>query len=88
VQIQRPEVKSSVDQVSDQVKLSRLSENQLFVYLFIKEHDQDSDQVTTGYIAKKLGTSYSTVKRIITLLKSYDLVCRVGSDKKGYWKAK
>ena len=92
VQIQRPATNLLTDQVTgletDQVKLSKLKENQLVVYLFIKNHDQVSDQVTTGYIAKELGTSYSTVKRILSVLKSNDLVYRVGSDKYGYWKAR
>lgn len=80
------------DQESDQVKLLKLTQNQLDVYLFIKRHNQESDQesdiVTTGYIAKKLGTSYSTIKRVLLVLKSNNLVCRVGSDKKGYWQAR
>ena len=79
------------DQESDQVKLLKLTQNQLDVYLFIKRHNQESDQesdiVTTGYIAKTLGTSYSTIKRVLLVLKSNNLVYRVGSDKKGYWQA-
>lgn len=66
----------------------KLKQNQLNVYLFIKRHDHESDQVTTGYIAQKLGTSYSTIKRVLQVLKSNNLVYRVGGDKNGYWQAR
>lgn len=92
VQIQRPILESLsgqvIDQEDDQVKLLKLKQNQLDVYLFIKRHDHESDQVTTGYIAQKLGTSYSTIKRVLQVLKSNNLVYRVGGDKKGYWQAR
>ena len=47
--------------------------------------DRLNDQLTTGYIAKQLGMSYSTVQRILRTLKQKDIVYREGSDKKGYW---
>ena len=86
VQLKRPALKIVTDQVTDQVKLRQLKENQKDVYVFIRSCGQENDQVTTGYIAKHLGCSYSTIKRILSVLKSEGLVYRVGSDKKGYWR--
>lgn len=80
---------SVIDPLNDQVKLLQLTDNERKVYYFIKEFDQVNDQVndrlTTIYIAKKLSLSYSTIKRILRVLKQKNLVQRVGSDKTGFW---
>lgn len=77
------------DQVNDQVKLLQLTENEKKIFYLLKGidqvNDQVNDQLTTGYIAKQLGMSYSTVQRILRTLKQKDIVYREGSDKKGYW---
>ena len=77
------------DPLNDQVKLLQLTDNERKVYYFIKEFDHVNDQVndrlTTIYIAKKLSLSYSTIKRILRVLKQKNLVQRVGSDKTGFW---
>ena len=58
-------------------------------FLFIKEfdrlNDRLNDQLTTSYIAQKLGLSYSTIQRVLRMLKQKDLVQRVGSKKTGFW---
>ena len=87
------DVSAAIDQVNDplndQVKLLQLTDNERKVYYFIKEFDHVNDQVndrlTTIYIAKKLSLSYSTIKRILRVLKQKNLVQRVGSDKTGFW---
>lgn len=73
----------------------QLTENEKKVFYFIKEFDQVNgkddqvnDQLTTGYIAQHLGLSYSTIKRALRVLKQYNIVQRVGGDKKGYWQVK
>jgi ATP-dependent DNA helicase RecG len=81
---------SAIDQLNDQLKLLQLTDNERKVYYFIKEfdqvNDQLNDQLTTIYIAQKLGVSYSTIKRVLSMLKQKDLVQRVGSKKTGSWK--
>lgn len=79
---------SVVDQVNDQVNHLQLSENERKAFYLIKESDQVNDQVTTSYIAQKLGLSYSTIKRVLRVLKQKNAVHRVGSDKTGYWQVK
>ena len=90
---------STVDQINDrlndQVKSLQLTENEKKVFFFIKEFDQVNgkddqvnDQLTTGNIAQHLGLSYSTIKRALRVLKQYNIVQRVGSDKTGYWQVK
>jgi ATP-dependent DNA helicase RecG len=83
------------DRLNDQVKSLQLTENEKKVFFFIKEFDQVNgkddqvnDQLTTGYIARKLDLSYSTIQRILRVLKQHNMICRVGSDKKGYWSIK
>ena len=73
------------DQVNDQVNPPQLTENEEKVFYLIKELDQVNDQLTTGYIAQKLGLSYSTIQRILRVLKQKNLVRHVGSDKTGFW---
>jgi hypothetical protein len=41
---------------------------------------------TYAELAKKIGKSESTVKRGITKLKKQNIICRVGTDRNGYWK--
>ncbi len=77
-----------IDQVNDQVKSLQLSENERKVFYFIKEFDQVNDRLTTSYIAKKMGLSYSTIQRALRVLKQKDLVQHVGSDKTGSWQEK
>ena len=77
-----------IDQVNDQVKSLQLSENERKAFYFIKEFDQVNDRLTTNYIAQKLGLSYSTVQRVLRVLKQKDLVQHVGSDKTGSWQVK
>lgn len=83
---------SVIDRINDQVKSLQLSENERKVFCFIKEFDQVNDrlndQLTTTYIAKKLGLSYSTVQRTLRLLKQKNMVQRVGSKKTGSWQVK
>ena len=76
------------DQVNDQVKIKQLTENERKVFFLIKSSDQVNDQLTTGYIASKLDLSYSTIQRILRVLKQRNMILRVGSDKKGYWSIK
>ena len=76
------------DRINDQVKSLQLSENERKVFCFIKEFGQLNDQLTTTYIAKKLGLSYSTVQRTLRLLKQKNMVQRVGSKKTGSWQEK
>lgn len=73
------------DQVSDQVKFLQLTENEKKVFCLIKGFDQVNDRLTTGYIAKELGLSYSTIQRILRALKQKNMIHRVGSDKTGSW---
>lgn len=82
--------KQNVGDVSvvDQVNHLQLSENERKAFYLIKESDQVNDQVTTSYIAQKLGLSYSTIKRVLRVLKQKNAVHRVGSDKTGYWQVK
>ena len=86
VQLPRNPAGKTVDQVIDQVKSLQLTEKEGKVFYLIKDFDQVNDQLTTGYIAQQLGWSYSTIQRILRALKQRNLVHRVGSDKKGYWK--
>lgn len=83
------------DQVNDQIESLQLTDNEKKVYYLIKEfdqvnnqNDQVNDQVTTGYIAQHMGLSYSTIKRILRVLKQHNVIQRVGSDKTGYWQPK
>lgn len=73
---------------NDQVKSLQLTENEEKVFYFIKEFDQLNDQLTTGYIARKMGLSYSTIQRVLRVLKQKNMVQRVGSDKTGFWQIK
>ena len=77
--------RNSNDRLNDQVNPSQLTENEEKVFYLIKEFDQVNDQLTTGYIARKLGLSYSTIQRILRVLKQKNLVRHVGSDKTGFW---
>ena len=80
---------SAIDQLNDQVKLLQLTDNERKVYYFIKEFDQVNDQVndrlTTIYIAQKFSLSYSTIQRILRVLKQKNLIQHIGSDKTGFW---
>ena len=76
------------DQVNDQVKIEQLAENEKKVFFFIKNSDQVYDQLTTGYIASKLDLSYSTIQRILRVLKQKNIVQHVGSNKTGFWQVK
>lgn len=80
--------RNPIDQVNDQVKILQLTENEEKVFYFIKEFDQVNDQLTTGYIARKMGLSYSTIQRVLRVLKQKNMVQRVGSDKTGFWQIK
>ena len=80
--------RNPIDQVNDQVKSLQLTENEEKVFYFIKEFDQLNDQLTTGYIARKMGLSYSTIQRVLRVLKQKDMVQRVGSKKTGSWQVK
>ena len=80
--------RNPIDQVNDQVKIEQLTENERKVFFLIKSSDQVNDQLTTGYIASKLDLSYSTIQRILRVLKQRNMILRVGSDKKGYWSIK
>ena len=77
--------RNSNDRLNDQVNPSQLTENEEKVFYLIKEFDQVNDQLTTGYIARKLRLSYSTIQRILRVLKQKNLVRHVGSDKTGFW---
>lgn len=77
--------RNSNDRLNDQVNPLQLTENEEKVFYLIKEFDQVNDQLTTGYIARKLGLSYSTIQRILRVLKQKSLVRHVGSDKTGFW---
>lgn len=77
--------RNSNDRLNDQVNPLQLTENEEKVFYLIKEFDQVNDQLTTGYIARKLGLSYSTIQRILRVLKQKNLVRHVGSDKTGFW---
>ena len=89
VQMPRKPIDQVNDQLNDQVKYLQLDENERKVFLLIKEFDQVNDQVndrlTTSHIAKKLGLSYSTIQRVLRVLKQKNMVQRVGSDKTGSW---
>ena len=77
------------DQLNDRLNSLQFTENERKVFLFIKEfdrlNDRLNDQLTTSYIAQKLGLSYSTIQRVLRMLKQKDLVQRVGSKKTGFW---
>ena len=88
VQMPRNPIDQVNDQLNDQVKIKQLTENERKVFFLIKSSDQVNDQLTTGYIASKLDLSYSTIQRILRVLKQHNMICRVGSDKKGYWSIK
>ena len=80
------------DRINDRINSLQLSENEIKILCFIKEHDQLSDrlndQLTTTHIAKKLSLSYSTVQRTLRMLKQKNMVQRVGSKKTGSWQVK
>ena len=57
----------------------------MFIKEFDRLNDRLNDQLTTSYIAQKLGLSYSTIQRVLRMLKQKDLVQRVGSKKTGFW---
>lgn len=88
VKISRNSVDRLNDQVNDQVKLSQLAENERKVFCFIKDFDQVNDQLTTSYIARHLNLSYSTIQRVLRVLKQRNMIHRVGSDKTGFWQVK
>ena len=48
-------------------------------------NDTINDRVTVDYIAKKVGLSAPTVKRITKFLEQNQLIRRVGSRKTGHW---
>ena len=79
---------SVIDQLNDRLKVLQLTDNERKVFYCIKEYDQLNDQLTTEYIAQKLGLSYSTIQRVLRVLKQNDLVHRVGSKKTGSWEVK
>ena len=80
------------DRLNDRLKSLQLTENETKVYYFIREFDhvddQVNDQLTTNYISQKLGLSYSTIQRVLRVLKQKDMVQRVGSKKTGSWQVK
>jgi ATP-dependent DNA helicase RecG len=84
--------RNPIDQLNDRLNSLQLTENEIKIYYFIREFDhaddQINDQLTTNYIASKLGLSYSTIQRILRVLKQKYMVQRVGSKKTGYWQIK
>ena len=49
---------------------------------------QDNPQITQINIANKINTTPKTVQRGIATLKENEIIERIGSNKKGYWKIK
>ncbi len=47
---------------------------------------EKTPDITQRELSEKTNTSLRTVKRIIQQLKEKDIIERVGSDRKGYWK--
>ena len=62
----------------------QLSEVEVYIYNLIK----NNLSFTKSELAKKINKSQKTVQRIISSLVKKDLIVRVGSNKKGYWKVK
>ena len=62
----------------------QLSEVEVYIYNLIK----NNLNFTKSELAKKINKSQKTVQRIISSLVKKDLIVRVGSNKKGYWKVK
>ena len=75
------------DKENDKENRRQLTVNENIVISFIKSADKENDKekLTTAYIAKQIGLSYSTAQRIIAKLKTLSLVHRIGGDKGGYW---
>lgn len=76
------------DRLNDRINSLQLTDNEKNVFYLIKTYDRINDKLTTNDIAQKLGLSYSSIQRILRILKQHDLVVRVGSKKAGYWQIK
>ena len=69
-------VRTSTDRVTEKVTEA---ENQLLALLM------DDPAYTYEALSKKLKVSRKTIGGLIKSLKSKNIICRVGSDTKGYW---
>lgn len=67
------------DPVNDLVKLEEIERK-------ILEEIENNSNVTRKELAKLLNLSETTIKRKLSNLKQYNIIERVGSDKKGFWK--
>ena len=73
-------VRTSVDVVTEKVT-DRVTEteNRLIALLL------EDPAYTYDVLSEKLDVSRKTVGELIKSLKSKNIICRIGSDKKGYW---
>ena len=69
-------VRTSTDRVTERVTEA---ENQLLAFLM------EESAYTYEVLPKKLNVSRKTIGGLIKSLKSKNIICRVGSDTKGYW---
>ena len=69
-------VRTSTDRVTEKVTEA---ENQLLALLM------EDPAYTYEALSKKLKVSRKTIGGLIKSLKSKNIICRVGSDTKGYW---
>lgn len=79
--------------VNGSVNLSEPTKRQLDIIAIISDYAQKDGSVngsvksgaTTKEIISKLNVSERTIYRELAVLKQMGLICRVGSDKTGYW---
>lgn len=69
-------VRTSVDRVTERVTET---ENRLIALLL------EDPAYTYDALSEKLDVSRKTVGELIRTLKSRNIICRIGSDKNGYW---
>lgn len=72
-------MKSKNEPVNDPVKLEEVERK-------ILEEIENNSNVTRKELANLLNLSEATIKRKLSNLKKYNIIERVGSDKKGFWK--
>ncbi len=68
-------------QINDHEKLTKMEKEILKIII-------QNPEITQVNIANKLGRAPKTVQRAIATLKTKEIITRVGSNKKGYWKIK
>ena len=72
-------MKSKNEPVNDPVKLDEVERK-------ILEEIETNSNVTRKELANLLNLSEATIKRKLSNLKKCNIIERVGSDKKGFWK--